>query len=84
MLLEFEIPVHEFGRTAITTLEIEAEVVPRVGEYVAVEGRRKVLKVTHFYGVAVSNGREDAHAAFGNRTIHGPTVIYVRLDEPKD
>lgn len=84
MILEFEFEVEEDGLPpGIVSLEIEQpSAVPRVGEYVMVEGVRKVLRVTHYYGVPVANGRKDAHDWARNRglrALSGPTVIYVRL-----
>lgn len=89
MRIEYEYPDKNLVRgielDCIRTVEIDDPLtVPRVGEYAMVAGLRKVLRVTHYYGVVVSNGAEAVNEAYPSINQH-PTgmyeTVYVRLGE---
>lgn len=83
--IEFEFMVKEAGNPlSWATIEVvNAPYRPNVGDFVDVEGKRKVLSVRHFYGIPVANGREDTREilqGLGYKYATGEHMtLYVRL-----
>ena len=84
MQIDYEIPMSDkLGGIATITIQ-DALAIPRVGEYVLVDGYRKVLKVAYYYGVFVANGIDNV--ALANRASGcDPTglyaTVYIRLSK---
>ena len=75
MHIEYLVPVDdELGGLATITIQ-NPKSIPRVGEYVLVDGYRKVKRVEHYYGVIVAIGVKDVYAAMRDINDH-PTGEY--------
>ena len=75
MHIEYLVPMNDkLGGLATITIQ-NPKSIPRVGEYVLVDGYRKVNRVEHYYGVIVANGVEDVYESMRDLHDH-PTGEY--------
>lgn len=75
MHIEYMVPMDDrLGGVATITIQ-DPQTIPRTGEYVLVDGYRKVKRVEHYYGVIVANGVKDVYEAMRDISDH-PTGKY--------
>ena len=70
MHIEYLVPT-DGDLPGLATITIQnPKSIPRVGEYVLVDGYRKVKRVEHYYGVIVSNGVKLVYASLRDINAH--------------